>query len=128
MSDGSNAGPLILLVEDNEAIRHAFSILLEEHGYRVAEAASGQEALDAVRARLPDLILMDLGLPDINGLEVTRRLKADDATRDVVVVALTGHAMGDDGEVCRRAGCAGVLSKPVYAAVLLARIPEFLVR
>ena len=126
MSGGSESGPHILLVEDNEAIRHAFSILLEEHGYRVGQAATGQEALDAARSGHPDLILMDLGLPDINGLEVTRQLKSEEATRDIVIVALTGHALGDDGEVCIRAGCAGVLPKPVYAAVLLQRIPEFL--
>jgi two-component system cell cycle response regulator DivK len=116
----------ILLVEDNEAIRHAFSILLEDQGYRVSQAGTGNEALESARREHPDLILMDVGLPDVNGLEVTSRLKADPATRDIVIVALTGHALDSDNDKCIRAGCAGVLSKPVYAAVLLEKIPEYL--
>ena len=126
MSEGAPQGPRILLVEDNEGIRHAFSILLEEHGYRVSAAGTGNEALESARRERPDLVLMDIGLPDINGLEVTSRLKADPATRDAVVVALTGHALEADAERCIRAGCAGVLAKPVYANVLLERIPHFL--
>jgi len=121
-------GPHLLLVEDNEAIRHAFALLLEEHGYRVSQAASGHEALESARRDHPDLILMDLGLPDLNGLEVTTRLKADDVTRDIIIVALTGRALDSDEEKCRRAGCAGVLPKPVYTSVLLEKLPEFLGR
>ena len=120
------AVPRILLVEDNEAIRHAFSILLEETGYEVALAANGGDALDTARREQPDLILMDIGLPDLNGLEVTRRLKADDATRGIVVVAITGRALESDGEACLAAGCAGYLPKPVDAANLLRKIPEYL--
>jgi hypothetical protein len=71
----------ILLVEDNETIRRAFAILLEESGYEVLQAGSGAEALDLASRLLPDLVLMDLGLPDISGLEVTRKLKADPHTR-----------------------------------------------
>ena len=120
------SGARILLVEDNEAVRHAFSILLEETGYRVDLAANGGDALDSARREQPDLILMDLGLPDLNGLEVTRRLKADEATRGIVVVALTGRALESDGQACLAAGCAAYLAKPVDAAQLLRKIPEYL--
>jgi two-component system, cell cycle response regulator DivK len=120
--------PRILLVEDNETIRHAFTILLEESGYEVRQAGSGGQALGVAEASRPDLILMDLGLPDMSGLDVTRRLKSNPATRDVVVVALTGRALETDQQACFDAGCAGYLAKPVDTEQLLRRIPEFLGR
>jgi CheY-like chemotaxis protein len=120
--------PRILLVEDNETIRHAFTILLEESGYEVRQAGSGGQALGVAEAARPDLILMDLGLPDMSGLDVTRRLKSNPATRDVVVVALTGRALETDQQACFDAGCAGYLAKPVDTEQLLRRIPEFLGR
>lgn len=128
MSSGPGAAPRILLVEDNETIRHAFGILLEEHGYAVLEAASGAEALETTRRESPDLVLMDLGLPDQNGLEVTRQLKADPATRDVVVVALTGRALESDAATCLAAGCSAYLAKPIDTAQLLAKLEEFVGR
>jgi two-component system cell cycle response regulator DivK len=118
--------PLILLVEDNETIRHAFAILLEESGYRVLQAASGAEALDLSRRERPALALMDLGLPDQNGLDVTRQLKADPDTRDILVVALTGRALETDQAACLAAGCDGYLAKPIDTRMLLGKIPEFL--
>jgi CheY-like chemotaxis protein len=118
--------PLILLVEDNETIRNAFTILLEESGYRVIQAGSGEMALQISSGQAPDLILLDLGLPDIGGLEVVRNLKAREATRDIPVVALTGRALETDQEACLAAGCAGYLTKPIDAGHLLRRIPEFL--
>ena len=120
------AVPTILLVEDNETIRNAFGVLLEESGYRIEQAETGEEALVKARARPPDLILMDLGLPDMNGLEVTRRLKADPLTRSSVVVALTGRALETDQRACLEAGCAGYLSKPIDSGNLLRKIPEYL--
>lgn len=116
----------ILLVEDNETIRHAFSILLEDSGYRVLQAGTGAEALGAARRDRPDLVLMDLGLPDLSGLEVTRRLKADPTTRAVIVVALTGRALETDQNACLEAGCAGYLAKPIDSENLLRSLPEFL--
>ncbi|HET8657024.1 MAG TPA: response regulator [Longimicrobiaceae bacterium] len=116
----------ILLVEDNETIRHAFGILLEESGYEVVQAANGADALARARADAPDLVLMDLGLPDLNGLEVTRRIKGDPATRNIVVVALTGRALETDAAASLAAGCDGYLSKPIDSEQLLRRIPEFL--
>lgn len=122
----ADSGPLILLVEDNDTIRHAFGILLEESGYRVEAAASGAEALRRSEEEPPDLVLMDLGLPDLNGLEVTRRMLSNPRTRATVVVALTGRALETDREACLAAGCAGYLSKPIDTAQLLRRIPEYL--
>jgi two-component system cell cycle response regulator DivK len=126
VSAESGDRPLILLVEDNDTIRHAFCILLEETGYRIAQAATGRDALLAARERRPDLILMDLGLPDTSGLEVTRQLKADRGTSAIPVVALTGRALEADEQACLDAGCSGYLSKPIDTAQLLRRIPEFI--
>lgn len=120
--------PLILLVEDNATIRHAFGILLEESGFRVAEAATGAEALSLSRQRRPDLILMDLGLPDLNGLEVTRSIKADPRTRDAIVIAVTGRALEADQATCLQAGCDGYLAKPIDTGQLIATIREKLAR
>jgi two-component system, cell cycle response regulator DivK len=118
----------ILLVEDNETIRGAFAILLEDSGYEVLQAGSGSEALEIATREHPDLVLMDLGLPDLNGLEVTRRIKAEPATADVVVVAITGRALETDQAACLAAGCSGYLAKPIDTRQLLERIPVFLGR
>lgn len=126
MSPNPAPGPLILLVEDNTTIRDAFAILLAESGYRVLEAGTGAEALERATRDLPDLILMDLGLPDFSGLEVTRRLRAHGPTRDIPVVALTGRALETDQAACLAAGCTGYLSKPVDTRKLLRTIPEYL--
>lgn len=125
MSAGS-AKHCILLVEDNETIRGAFGILLEESGYQVVEAATGADALRVARDRRPDLILMDLGLPDTSGLDVTRTLKADPATAAIPIVALTGRALETDQQACFEAGCVGYLAKPVDTRQLLKRIPGFM--
>lgn len=117
----------VLLVEDNETIRNAFAILLEESGYAVLQAGSGAEALRIAGGEdTPDLILMDLGLPDMNGLEVTRRLKAASETQAIPVVALTGRALETDHAACLAAGCAAYLTKPIDTARLLERIPALL--
>jgi CheY-like chemotaxis protein len=118
----------ILLVEDNETIRGAFGILLEESGYEVLEAATGAEALAAARDHHPDLILMDLGLPDTHGLDVTRSLRADPATAGIPIVALTGRALETDQQACFDAGCVGYLAKPIDTKQLLKRIPGYLGR
>jgi two-component system, cell cycle response regulator DivK len=123
---GTSGEPLILFVEDNETIRSAFSVLLEESGYRVALAASGEEAIRLAEDRRPALILMDLGLPDINGLEATRRLKANPATQAIPVVALTGRALASDAEACFDAGCTAYFSKPVDTRELMRTIPELI--
>jgi two-component system, cell cycle response regulator DivK len=127
MSEDSALRPTVLLVEDNDTIRGAFAILLEESGYSVLQARLGQDALRLVRERLPDLVLMDLGLPDLNGLEVTRRLKSEEETRAVPIVALTGRALETDVEACRAAGCDGYFTKPIDASRLLEALPTFMV-
>lgn len=113
------------MVEDNETIRHAFRILLEDSGYAVIEAASGEEALQRAEDGLPDLILLDLGLPDINGLEVARRLRSAERGCDVPMIALTGRALETDEDACLAAGCTAYISKPIDSAGMLRKIGEY---
>lgn len=120
------AGPLVLVVEDSEAIRHAFSLLLEEWGYTVAAAANGEDALRLAAERAPDLVLLDLGLPDIPGHDVARRLKADEATRTIPIVALTGRDEDADREELLAAGCAAYLLKPVDTQRLMRDLPGYI--
>lgn len=103
----------ILVVEDNEMNLELVSDLLEARGYEVLRAQSGPEALMLARERQPDLILMDIQLPGMDGLEVTRRLKDDASTSKINVVALTAHAMLGDEERAREAGCSGYIAKPI---------------
>jgi CheY-like chemotaxis protein len=128
MSSDAAVRTRILLVEDNETIRHAFRILLEDSGYEVIEAASGEDALRRADEEQPDLILLDLGLPDVGGLEVTRRIRSSDRTREIVVIALTGRALETDEDACLAAGCTAYLSKPIDSAGLLRKIGEYVGR
>ncbi|HEY3066665.1 MAG TPA: response regulator [Methylomirabilota bacterium] len=104
---------MILLVEDNAVNRRLAEFLLRSHGYRVREAASAAEAFDLAHTDRPDLIVMDVQLPDIDGLEATRRLKADPRTRDIPVLAVTSYAMKGDREKALAAGCCGYITKPI---------------
>ncbi len=105
--------PTILLVEDNLHNRRIFQGVLAHAGFHVVEAEDGGQALAAVARERPDLILMDLSIPVIDGWECTRRLKADPTTRTIPIIALTAHAMRGDEERARAAGCDGYLSKPI---------------
>jgi CheY-like chemotaxis protein len=116
----------ILLVEDSEAIRTAFTILLEDAGYRVMGAGTGGEALRMAGEHAPDLVLLDMGLPDMSGLEVVRRLKADSATVAIPVVALTGRDEDADRQACLAAGCAAYLVKPVDTQRLVRDLPGYM--
>lgn len=107
------AAPSILVVEDNPTNMLLVRTLLARLPCRLIEAASGAQALAEVDADLPDLILMDLQLPDIDGLSLTRRLKEADGTRQIPIIALTAHAMAGDEEKARAAGCDGYLTKPL---------------
>lgn len=118
--------PLILLVEDSEPVRDAFSILLEESGYRVAGAADGREALQAVADSPPDLILLDLGLPGVDGIQVVRTLRASPATAAIPVLALTGRDDPATRRACADAGCAAYLVKPFPIQMLLRAVAEHL--
>lgn len=103
----------VLIVEDNALNMRLFNDLLEAHGYTVLQAMDGLEALRIVREHRPDLILMDIQLPEISGLEVTKRLKADEELRSIPIVAVTAFAMKGDEEKIRQAGCDDYLTKPI---------------
>jgi two-component system cell cycle response regulator DivK len=107
------AGERILIVDDNPANLKLARVLLTGEGYDVRTAADAEEALAALGGFRPRLILMDLQLPDMDGFELTRRLKADAETRDIAIVALTAYAMKGDEERALAAGCDGYLSKPI---------------
>ena len=116
----------ILLVEDNEMNRDMLSRRLERKGHSVTIAIDGAEGLDKARSETPDLILMDMSLPVIDGWEVTRRLKADEATRRIPVIALTAHAMASDEQKAREAGCDDFDTKPIELPRLLDKIQALL--
>ena len=116
----------ILLVEDNEMNRDMLSRRLERKGHSVTIAIDGAEGLDKARSDTPDLILMDMSLPAIDGWEVTRRLKADEATRRIPVIALTAHAMASDEQKAREAGCDDFDTKPIKLPRLLDKIQALL--
>ena len=106
-------GEPILIVEDNPANRKLLSFLLTTRGYDVRTAAHADEALQMLQTFSPRLILMDLQLPGMDGLELTRRLKADPRTRHIVIVAVTAYAMKGDEQRVREAGCDGYVTKPI---------------
>lgn len=116
----------ILLVEDNELNRDMLSRRLARQGYQVVQAVDGGEAIARAHDSAPDLILMDLSLPVIDGWEATRRLKADEATRRIPVIALTAHAMAGDREQAMAAGCDDFDTKPVELSRLLEKIAALL--
>jgi two-component system, cell cycle response regulator DivK len=120
------AMPKILLVEDNEMNQDMLSRRLQRRGYRVVAALDGQSGLEMAQTEAPDLILMDMGLPVLDGWEATRRLKADAVTRHVPVIALTAHAMSSDREKALEAGCDDYEIKPVELPRLLAKIEALL--
>src|SRR5712692_9656562 len=103
----------ILLIEDNPMNRRVAQFILKSRGYIVLEARDGQEALELLKTHLPDLILMDLQLPGLDGFTVTRIIKQDAATKDIPVVALTAYAMKGDAERALEAGCDGYITKPI---------------
>ncbi|MCW5554047.1 MAG: response regulator [Verrucomicrobiae bacterium] len=116
----------LLLVEDNEMNRDMLSRRLERKGYAVVCAGDGQEGVDKARGELPDLILMDMSLPVLDGWAATKQLKADEATRGIPVIALTAHAMAEDERRAREAGCDDYDTKPVELERLLGKIEKLL--
>ncbi len=120
--------PKILLVEDNEMNRDMLSRRLSRRGYDVVVAIDGGEALERARADAPDLILMDLSLPVMDGWSATRELRADERTSGVPVIALTAHAMAADREKALDAGCDDFDTKPVEFERLLRKIESLLAR
>jgi two-component system, cell cycle response regulator DivK len=122
---GSPAGKRILIVEDNELNMRLLNDVLEAHGYVILKTGLGEAAIELAHRFHPDLILMDLQLPDISGLEATRRLKADEATRGIAIVAVTAFAMSGDERKARDAGCDGYIAKPFMLQPFLAVVERF---
>jgi len=118
--------PKILLVEDNEMNRDMLSRRLERKGFEIVLAVDGQSGVEMAGTHAPDLVLMDMSLPILDGWEATRRLKADDATRHIPVIALTAHAMSSDREKALEAGCDDYDTKPIELPRLLEKIAALL--
>jgi CheY-like chemotaxis protein len=116
----------VLIVEDDLYLRDAFRMMLEDAGYQVSEARSAAEAITAVEQHKPDLILLDLGLPDRSGLDVAREIKANPRTADVTIVALTGRVGTAEKRACLEAGCTAHFAKPISPRELLKKLPELL--
>ena len=122
----SRRKPIVLVVDDFADNREMYCEYLSFCGYDVIEARNGAEALEEARSRMPDIIIMDLSLPVMDGWEATRRLKDDDRTRMIPVVALTGHALAGHSQVARDAGCDSFLAKPCLPDQLVAEIKRML--
>ena len=118
--------PLILVVDDYQDAREMYAEYLQFSGFRVAEARNGNEAVERAFALKPDLILMDLSLPGMDGWEATRRLKADETTKDIPIVALTGHALAGASEGARKAGCDSFVTKPCLPDDLVVEVRRML--
>lgn len=118
-------GRKILIVEDNELNMKLFNDLLVAHGYETITTKDGREVMDIMRAENPDLVLMDIQLPEISGLEVTKMIKADEALKATPVVAVTAFAMKGDEEKIREGGCEGYISKPISVMGFLETVNVF---
>ena len=121
-----NARRTVLLVEDNLHNRRIFSGILNHFGFNVREAEDGEAALEMVQAEPPDIILMDLSLPVMDGWEATRRIKAIPELEHIPILALTAHAMSGDEERARAAGCDGYLSKPISPKAVASEVERVL--
>ena len=119
-------GSLILVVDDYQDAREMYAEYLQFSGFRVAEARNGNEAVAQAFSLRPDLILMDLSLPGMDGWEATRVLKADDRTKHIPVVALTGHALAGASEGARKAGCDSFVTKPCLPDDLVVEVRRML--
>jgi CheY-like chemotaxis protein len=119
-------GNKILIIEDNILNLELATDLLEANGFVVASAPTAEEGLRLAREMLPDLVLMDFGLPGMDGLSATKNLKTDPATRHLTIVGLTAHAMMGDEELALNAGCDGYLTKPINTRTFVATVKKFL--
>ena len=124
--DGIGMSKTILIVEDNELNMKLFNDLLEAKGYSVLQTRNGMDALDLARAHLPDLILMDIQLPEVSGLEVTKWIKEDDKIAHIPVIAVTAFAMKGDEDRIRQGGCEAYISKPISVASFLKTIQFYI--
>ncbi|MBC7788386.1 MAG: response regulator [Anaerolineae bacterium] len=122
----SNNGKTVLLVEDNEDNRIVYSTILEHFGYSVIEALNGEEGIAKARSEMPDLILMDISIPVIDGWEATQVLKRDPATRAIPIIALTAHALAADREKAFEVGCDAYLAKPCEPKTVVSEVRRFI--
>lgn len=118
----------ILIVEDNDVNRELFRDILEMNSYEVLLAEDGEQGIELARTHKPDLILMDIQLPKIDGLQATKVLKADEATKDIPIIALTAFAMKGDEEIFIDAGCAAHITKPISVLSFINEIKAHLVQ
>jgi two-component system cell cycle response regulator DivK len=116
----------ILIVEDNELNMKLFNDLLQAHGYNTLQTRDGRDVMTLTRKHRPDLILMDIQLPEISGLEIAKMLKADDDLNTIPVVAVTAFAMKGDEQKIRNGGCDGYIAKPISVANFLQTVSNFL--
>jgi len=118
----------VLLVEDNEDNRIVYSTILQHFGYRVMEALNGEEGIAKARTEQPDLILMDISIPVIDGWEATQVLKRDPKTRRIPIIALTAHALASDREKAMEVGCDSYLAKPCEPKTVVSEVERFIGR
>lgn len=116
----------ILVVEDNETNLYLIRFMLEKSGYEVIEAREGAVGVEMAVKEKPDLVIMDLQLPDIDGLEATKRIRASEADTEIPIIALTSFAMAGDREKALAAGCTGYIEKPINPDTFIAEIEKFL--
>jgi two-component system cell cycle response regulator DivK len=126
MINGTKNGKRVLIVEDNELNMKLFHDLLEAHGYDTLQTKDGMEALKLARQHHPDLILMDIQLPEVSGLEVTKWIKEDEDLRGIPIIAVTAFAMKGDEEKIREGGCEAYIAKPISVANFLQTVARFL--
>jgi len=124
--ESSGKRPLVLVVDDFEDNRAMYAEYLSYSGFDVEQASNGEEALELAHRLDPDVVVMDLSLPVMDGWEATRRLKADASTRHIPVIALTGHALAGHSRGARDAGCDAFLAKPCLPADLVAKVEELI--
>ncbi|MBA2686393.1 MAG: response regulator [Gemmatimonadaceae bacterium] len=122
----SIGGKTVLLVEDNEDNRIVYSTILQHFGYTVMEALNGEEGIAKARAEHPDLILMDISIPVIDGWEATQVLKRDPETRGIPIIALTAHALASDREKAMEVGCDSYLAKPCEPKAVVSEVEKFI--
>ena len=122
----NGAAKTVMVVEDNDLNMKLFHDLLEAHGYNILQTKDGMEALRLAREHRPDLILMDIQLPEVSGLEVTKWIKEDDSLKSIPVVAVTAFAMKGDEEKIREGGCEAYIAKPISVTNFLQTVARFL--
>ncbi len=125
-AEAGHPSPLVLLVDDEEDQRELMAEFVEREGFRVATAASGEEALEAIAEHRPSIVVMDLWMPGLDGWETTKRIKADAATKDIPVVIVSAHAIGEHLRRAREAGADAVIAKPCPPSTLVERLRALL--